>query len=108
VIVDGNAVLVRSRDGAGPERVLGRLDGVAGVVPFAPGILYAHAVPGRAFATGKLVPRGVHGCPQTAPTLCVATGGHPGVAALRRAFAGNPPTNATLGRLLASVIDLHW
>jgi hypothetical protein len=47
VIVDGSAVLIRAHDTDGPSRVLGALEGVAGVVPFAPGVLYAHAKPGR-------------------------------------------------------------
>lgn len=108
VIVDGSAVLVRAHDTDGPSRVLGALEGVAGVVPFAPGVLYAHAKPGRAFMAGKPVPRGIHGCPATAPTLCIATGGHPGIAALRDAFAVKPPTSAALPRLLTSAVGLRW
>jgi hypothetical protein len=108
VIVDGSAVLVRAHDTDGPSRVLGALEGVAGVVPFAPGVLYAHAKPGRAFTAGKPVPRDIHGCPATAPTLCIATGGHPGIAALRDAFAVKPPTSAALPRLLTSAVGLRW
>jgi len=108
VIVDGNAVLVRAKDTDGPRRLLATLNGIAAVAPFAPGILYAHAKPGRAFLAGKPVPRGVHGCPGTAPTLCLATGGHPTIAVLRDAFAAATPTSATLGRLLAGAVGLHW
>jgi len=108
VIPDGSAVLIRAEDTGGAGRVLGALDGVGGVRPFAPGVLYAHARPGGAFQTGKPLPRGIHGCPATAPTLCMATGGHPGVAALRDAFAANTPTSAALPRLLTGAIGLRW
>jgi hypothetical protein len=108
VIVDGNAVLVRARDTIGPERLFRRLDGVAEVAPFVPGVLLAYAKPGRAFMAGKPVPRGIHGCPRTAPTLCMATGGHPAIAVLSNRFAANTPNSATLSRLLASAIGLRW
>jgi hypothetical protein len=107
-IPDGSAVLVRTRDIDGARRVVGALDGVVEVVPFAPGIVYGHARPGRAFRTAKPLPRGVHGCPGTATTLCLATGGHPAVVSLRAAFAAGVPTSATLGRLLTSAIGLRW
>jgi hypothetical protein len=108
VIPDGSAVLVRARDIDGARRAVGALDGVVEAVPFAPGILYGHARPGRAFKAAKPLPRGIHGCPGTATTLCMATGGHPGLAALRAAFAAGVPTSATLGRLLTSAIGLRW
>jgi len=108
VIPDGSAVLIRADDTGGAGRVLGALDGVGGVRPFAPGVLYAHARPGRAFQTGKPLPRGIHGCPATAPTLCIATGGHPGIAVLREAFAATPPTSAALPRLLTGAVGLRW
>lgn len=108
VIVDGSAALVRAQETNGLSRVLGGLDGVAEVVPFAPDVLYAHAKPGRGFTAGKLLPHGIHGCPGTAPTLCMATGGHPAIGGLRHTFATNTPTSATLPRLLTRAIGLRW
>ncbi len=108
VIEEGSAALVHAGDPAAARRVLGALDGVAGVADFAPGILYVSAEPGRGFATRKPLPRGVHGCPATAPTLCLATGGHPGLTALRAAFAAKAPTSASLAPLLAAAVGLPW
>lgn len=108
VIEEGSAALIRARESDGARRVVGALAGVAGVVDFIPGVLYAYAKPGRGFATRKPLPRGVHGCPATTPTLCLATGGHPGIAALREAFALEAPSNATLARLLARAVELPW
>jgi hypothetical protein len=108
VVEEGSAALIRTRETDAARRVVGELPGVAGVVDFVPGVLYAYAVPGRGFATRKPLPRGVHGCPTTRPSLCVAAGGHPGIARLRATFAAEPPTNAALGRLLAAAVGLPW
>jgi hypothetical protein len=108
VIEEGSAALIRARELDGARRLIGGLAGVAGVADLVPGVLYAYAMPGRSFATRKPIPRGIHGCPATAPTLCLATGGHPGLAALREAFAAATPSSATLGRLLARAVELPW
>ncbi len=108
VIEEGSAALIRTRKSEVPTRVVEALDGVAGVLGFAPGILYAYAKPGRGFSAEGRLPRGLHGCPMTRPALCLATGGHPGVAALRAAFPRGVPTSATWPRLLASVTGLPW
>jgi type I phosphodiesterase/nucleotide pyrophosphatase len=108
VIEEGSGALIRTREPEAARRVASALPGVAGVQPFAPGVLYAHAAPGRGFATRKPLPRGVHGCLATVATLCVATGGHPGLAALRQAFAATPPSNATVARQLAAAVGLPW
>ena len=108
VIEEGSSALVRAREIGDARRVIGGIDGVAGVLAFAPGIIYAHAHPGRGFATKKTRTLGIHGCPMTAETLCVATGGHPSLAALGRDFAADPPTSATLPRLLAAAVGLPW
>ena len=108
VIDEGSAALIRARDPDATTRVVEALDGVAGVLGLAPGVLYAYATPGRGFSAEGHLPRGIHGCPATRPALCVATGGHPEIAALREAFAREVPTSATWPRLLASVIGLPW
>lgn len=108
VIEEGSAALIRAPELDAARRVVGALPGVAGVQAFVPGVLYAHAAPGRGFATRKPLPRGVHGCPATTPSLCVAVGGHPGIAALRPAFAASPPSNAAVGRQLAAAVGLRW
>jgi hypothetical protein len=108
VIEEGSAALVRSDATAAARGVIAALDGIAGVRDFAPSVLYVHARPGRGFAAGRSLPRGIHGCPETTPTLCLATGGHPGLGALRRAFAAEIPTTATLTPLLAQAIGLRW
>jgi hypothetical protein len=108
VIEEGSAALVRARDSRGARRVVAAVDGVAGVLNLAPGVLCAYAEPGRGFATRKPLPRGVHGCPATTPTVCVVTGGHPRLPALRRALAAEAPTSASLGRLLAGALELPW
>jgi hypothetical protein len=92
----------RSRKGPAPARRRGRGAAVA------PGILYEHAAPGRGFSsTGCLLP-GIHGCPETAATLCIATGGHPAIAGLRRRLRRAAPTSADWPRLLARATGLAW
>jgi hypothetical protein len=108
VIEEGSGVLVRAREPAAARDVVAALPGVAGVQAYLPGLLYAHAAAGRAFATRKPLPRGIHGCPDTIATLCVVAGGHPGIAALRVALAADPPTSATLPRLLVRAVGLDW
>jgi hypothetical protein len=108
VIEEGSSALVRAREIDGARRVVGGIDGVAGVLPFAPGIIYAHAHPGRGFSTKESRTLGIHGCPMTTETLCMATGAHPGLPALGKAFAADPPTSATLPRLLAGAVGLPW
>ena len=108
VIEEGSGALVRAREIDGAHRVVGGIDGVAGVLPFAPGIIYAYAHPGRGFSTKESRTLGIHGCPMTTETLCMATGGHPGLPALGKAFAADPPTSATLPRLLAEAVGLPW
>jgi hypothetical protein len=107
-IEDGSCALVRARDTEAARRAIAALDGVAAVEDYAPGVLYAHARPGRGFATGKPLTRGLHGCPASTPTLCMAAGGHPGLAGLRRVFDHETPTTATLPRLLAGAVGLAW
>ena len=107
-IEDGGCALIRTKETAAVRRVIAALDGVAGVEDYAPDMLYAYGIPGRGFATSKPLTRGLHGCPATTPTLCMATGGHPGLAALRQAFARQPSTTATLPRLLTDAIGLNW
>ena len=107
-IEDGSCELVRAKETEAARRAVAALDGVAGIEDYAPGVLYAHARPGRGFATGKPLTRGLHGCPATAPTLCMAAGGHPGLAGLKRAFAEETPTTATLPRLLTGAVGLDW
>jgi hypothetical protein len=108
VIEEGSGALVRCDATAAARAVIAALDGVAGVRDFAPRVLYAHARPGRGFAAGRRLPRGIHGCPETTPTLCLATGGHSGLGAVRRAFDIEIPTTATLTPLLAKAIGLRW
>jgi hypothetical protein len=108
VVEEGSAALVRCGSIEPARGVIAALEGVAGVRDFAPGILYAHARPGRGFAAGRKLPRGIHGCPETTPTLCLATGGHPGLAGLRREFSAQMPTTATLTPMLAKAVGLHW
>jgi hypothetical protein len=108
VIEEGSAVLVRSTAADRVRSVLARLDGVAGVRPLAPHILYAHAAPGRGFSSTGCVLPGLHGCPETAATLCIATGGHPAVAGLRRGLRRAAPTSADWPRLLARAVGLAW
>ena len=108
VIEEGSAALVRTPDIAAVERVVGSLDGVAGQRPFAPGILYVHARRGRGFSTRKQLTRGIHGCLETTETVCLATGGHPGLASVAEAFAAAPPTSATVPRILAAAIGLRF
>jgi predicted AlkP superfamily pyrophosphatase or phosphodiesterase len=108
VIEDGSCALLRATQTEAARRAVAALDGVAGVEDYAPGVLYAHALPGRGFATGKPLTRGLHGCPASAPTLCMAVGGHPGMAGLRRAFDHEAPTTATLPRLLTDAVGLAW
>lgn len=107
-VEEGSAALVRSRNPARVREVAAALDGVAGVRDFAPGILYVHARPGRGFASGRSLTRGIHGCPDTMPTLCLATGGHQGIESLRRVFSTEVPTTATLTPMLAAAIGLPW
>jgi hypothetical protein len=38
----------------------------------------------------------------------MAAGGHPGLAGLKRAFAEETPTTATLPRLLTGAVGLDW
>jgi hypothetical protein len=108
VIEEGSSALIRAPAIDRARGVISTLDGVAGVLPFAPGVIYAHARPGRGFSTRKPLTRGIHGCPATTETLCVATGGHPGLGVLGIAFAADPPTSATLPRLLAGAVGLTW
>src|SRR5262245_22920413 len=108
VIEEGSAALVRSRVAAGVQAVLSRLDGRAGVRPLTPSILYAYAAPGRGFSSTGCVLPGLHGCPETAATLCIATGGHPAVAAFRRRLRRAAPTSAEWPRLLARAAGLAW
>jgi hypothetical protein len=108
VIEEGSSALVRAAATDRVREVISVLDGVAGVLPFAPRVLYAHARPGRGFSTRKPLTRGIHGCPATTETLCLAIGGHPGLGALGAALAADPPTCATLPRLLARAIGLPW
>ena len=108
VVEEGSAALVRCGATAAAHAVIAALDGVAGVLNFAPGVLYVHARPGRGFAAGRSLPRGIHGCPETTPTLCLVTGGHPGLATMRQALATQTPTTATLTPLLAKAIGLRW
>jgi hypothetical protein len=108
VIEEGSAALVRSPAAGEVRSVLARLDGVASVRALTPTIVYAHAVPGRGFSsTGCLLP-GLHGCPETAATLCIATGGHPAVAGFRRRLQRAAPTSAEWPRLLARAAGLAW
>ncbi len=108
VIEEGSAALLRTREWGATTRALKALDGVAGVRGLAPGVLYAYAKPGRGFSTQGRLPRGIHGCPTTGPALGLATGGHPGITALRETFAREAPTSATWPRLLARVVGLPW
>jgi len=108
VIEEGSSALVRTSAIDRVREAIGALDGVAAVLPFAPDVLYAHARPGRGFSTRKPLTRGIHGCPATTETLCVATGGHPGLVTLGTALAAGPPTCATLPRLLARAVGLPW
>lgn len=108
VIEEGSAALVRTTAAGEVRRVLGRLGGVAGVRMLAPSILYAHAVPGRGFSSAGCLLPGVHGCPETAATLCIATGGHPAVASFRQRFQRAAPTSADWPRLLARAAGLAW
>ncbi len=107
-IEDGSCALIRTKETAATRRMIAALDGVAGVEGFAPDILYTHSLPGRGFATNKPLTHGLHGCPAAAPTLCMATGGHPGLAGLRHAFARQAPTTATLPRQLTEAGGLAW
>ncbi len=107
-IEDGSCALIRTRETTAVGRVIAALDGVAGVEDYAPDMLYAHGMPGRGFATGKPLTRGLHGCPSSAPTLCMATGGHPGLARLRQAFVREAPTTAALPRQLTDAVGLAW
>jgi len=108
VIEEGSAALIRTADTAAAGRLVGTVDGVAGHLPFAPGILYVHARRGRGFSTRKQMQRGIHGCPETVETVCVATGGHPGLARVADAFAAAPPTSATVPRILAGAVGLPF
>ena len=108
VIEEGSAALVRAPDIAAVERVVRSLDGVAGYRPFAPRILYVHARRGRGFSTRKQLTRGIHGCLETTETICLATGGHPGMARVTEAFAAAPPTSATVPRILAAAVGLRF
>lgn len=108
VIEEGSAALVRTPALAAAEAALLSVDGVAGVSPFAEGVLYVHARRGRGFKAGKPLPRGIHGCPETTPTLCLATGGHPGLKVLKQAFVREVPTTASLGPLLMRAAGVAW
>ncbi|HET7033211.1 MAG TPA: alkaline phosphatase family protein [Casimicrobiaceae bacterium] len=108
VIEEGSAALVRTREIAAAGRVVSSVDGVAGYLPFAPGILYVHARRGRGFSTRKQMQRGIHGCPETTETVCVATGGHPALARVAEAFAAAPPTSAMVPRILAGAVGLAF
>ncbi len=108
VIEEGSGALVRAREENAATRVLQGLDGVAGAHGLAPRVLYVYAKPGRGFSAAGRLPRGIHGCPTTTPALGLATGGHPGVAALREAFAREAPTSATWPRLLARAVGVPW
>lgn len=107
-IEDGSCALVRTEDVAAARAAIAPLDGVAGVEDYAPDLLYAHARPGRGFATGKPLTRGLHGCLASRPTLCMATGEHPGVALLRDAFGRKAPTAAALPRQLFDALGFSW
>jgi len=108
VIEEGSGALIRTSDVAAAKRVIETIDGVAGHHAFAPGILYVHARAGRGFATRKAMPRGIHGCPATTETVCIAVGGHAGLARIAAAFAASPPTSATVPRILASGAGLRF
>ena len=107
-IEDGSCALVSTRETTAVRRIVAELDGMADIEDYAPDMLYAHSVPGRHFNTRNSPTRGVHGCRASSPTLCLATGGHPGLSALRQAFARDVPTTAMLPRLLADAIGLTW
>jgi hypothetical protein len=108
VIEEGSAALIRTREISEAERLLDGIDGIAGHFPFAPGILYVHARRGRGFSTHKQMQRGIHGCPETTETICVATGGHPALTPVADAFAAAPPTSATVPRIVAAAVGLSF
>lgn len=108
VVEEGSGALIRSAETDAAHAVVTALDGIAGVSRFTDRVLYVHARRGRGFNTVKPLPRGIHGCPETTATLCLATGGHPGIAMLGDAFARETPTTATLAPMLTAAVGLAW
>ncbi len=108
VIEEGSAALIRSNDLESCKRILIEVDGVSEIGTFSRGILYAYAEAGRGFSSRKPLSRGIHGGPETTPTICVASGGHPGLALLQAALQSSVPTSASIGPLLMTALGVSW
>ena len=108
VIEEGSAALIRCRDLVACRAVLEEVEGVSEVGVFTSNILYAYASPGRGFATRKPLSRGIHGGPETTPTICVATGGHPRLSSVGAALRASVPTSATVIPLLTNGVQVPW